>query len=97
MARIRRTATTVGDVSQTKEEIITPGEPTIVILTPVVSSNVHSIGYHDGKLYVKYHKDIKTEVVYVFEGVPETVYLIIKSSESVGKAIIATGIKGTKF
>lgn len=72
-------------------------KPIIVILTPVVSSNVHSIGYHDGTLYVKYHKDIKTDVVYQFTPVAKEQYNIIKNHESVGKAIIALEIKGTKM
>lgn len=97
MARIRRTTVSVGDVSKVTEEVVTKDKPTIVILTPVVSSNVHSIGFHNETMYVKYHKDIKTEVVYIFKGIDWNDYFAIKNSESVGKAIIATGIKGVKL
>jgi hypothetical protein len=75
-------------------------KPQPLPMYPVVSSNVHSVCLHIvddvETMVVKYHKDIKSDVVYLFKSIDLGKYHEIKDSESVGKAIHTTGIKGEK-
>lgn len=50
-------------------------------LTPVSSSNIHSIGYENGKLYVQF----KSGGLYVYSGVPATIYKALMSAPSHGR------------
>lgn len=94
MARVTRTTrVSVGDVS--KETVVVKEDKplTFIFMFQVVSSNVSFIGHRDNKMYVQY----KNESRYVFDGISKELFDSILKSESVGKAILATGVKGTKL
>jgi hypothetical protein len=50
-------------------------------LTPVESSQIHSVGHKSGKLYVKFHKGS----IYEYDGVKEEQYQAMLAAESTGK------------
>ena len=58
-------------------------------MIPVVSSNIASIGYENGTLYVSFHHG----GLYAYSGVPESVYNGLMSAPSRGK-YLATYVKG---
>ena len=58
-------------------------------MTPVSSSNIASIGYENGTLYVSFHHGGK----YAYFNVPESVYHALMSAPSHGK-YLAANIKG---
>lgn len=106
MARIVRTTKLPTDCPCGKEEIIQHGDgsgsctgsgckPTFIFMYQVTSSNVAFVG-HDGidKMYVTY----KNDTMYVFDEINKVYFHAnILKSESVGKAILAIGRKGTKL
>lgn len=59
-------------------------------MTPVSSSNIASIGYEDGTLYVEFHG----RHLYAYLGVPELIYRELMTAPSHGKYLNAR-IKGT--
>lgn len=65
-----------------------------VIMCPVESSAVKSVGWYNNVMYVQY---LKGNAIYQFEGIDISGFENIRCAESVNKAILATGIKGTKF
>lgn len=68
-----------------------------VILFPVISSNVIAMGHKGDSMFVHYHADRDTDIVYRFDGISSDQFNEIKHSKSIGKAIIATKIKGVKL
>lgn len=58
-------------------------------MTPVSSSNISSIGYENGTLYVSFHHG----GVYAYFDVPESVYHALMSASSHGK-YLAAHVKG---
>jgi len=54
----------------------------VVPRVEVGSSNIASVGYHDGKLFVEFKR---SGAVYEYRGVPEDVYQALINAESVGK------------
>ena len=54
-------------------------------MIPVKSSNLSSVGYENGTLYIRFHKS----GLYVYKGVPEAVYLSLMSADSHGKYFAA--------
>lgn len=50
-------------------------------MLPVTSSNLSSVGYDDGKLYITFHGNR----TYVYFGVPEYVYTGLLNASSKGK------------
>ncbi len=58
-------------------------------MTPVISSNISSIGYENGTLYVSFHHG----GLYAYAGVSESVYNELMSAPSHGK-YLAAHIKG---
>lgn len=91
MARVTRTTkVTVGDISKETTVIKTTG---FIFMFQVESSNVAFIGTNENKMYVQY----KNDTMYVFDNVSKELFYSILKSESVGKAILAIGTKGTKL
>lgn len=60
----------------------------MVTMTDVDSSNIEAIGY-DGELRELHVRFKRSETVYIYDGVPEAVYLDLKQSESKGAFIRA--------
>lgn len=58
-------------------------------MTPVSSSNISSIGYENGTLYVSFHHG----GLYAYSGVPESVYRGLMSASSHG-SYLASHVKG---
>lgn len=58
-------------------------------MTPVVSSNISSIGYENGTLYVAFHHG----GLYQYLNVPESVFRELMSAPSHGK-YLAAHVKG---
>ena len=58
-------------------------------MTPVSSSNISSIGYENGTLYVEFHGGR----LYAYSGVPESVYRNLMAASSHG-SYLATHVKG---
>ena len=58
-------------------------------MIPVTSSNISSIGYQSGTLYVSFHSG----GLYAYSGVPESIYRELMSASSHGK-YLASQIKG---
>ncbi|MFR4634095.1 MAG: KTSC domain-containing protein [Blautia faecis] len=58
-------------------------------MIPVSSSNISSIGYQSGTLYVSFHSG----GLYAYSGVPESIYRELMSASSHGK-YLASQIKG---
>lgn len=58
-------------------------------MIPAVSSNIASIGYENGTLYVSFHHG----GLYAYSGVPESVYNGLMSAPSHGK-YLAAHVKG---
>ncbi len=58
-------------------------------MTPVSSSNIASIGYENGTLYVAFNRG----GLYAYSGVPESVYRNLMSASSHG-SYLAAHIKG---
>lgn len=56
-----------------------------MIMQPVSSSNLSSIGYEDGTLYIAF----KSGGTYSYSGVPESVYHDLMSASSHGKYFAA--------
>lgn len=63
------------------------------ILVDVVSTNVKKMGYHKDTMYVLYVGD----KLYYFEKFDEQLYRMIRKSDSIGKALNQTGIKGKLY
>ena len=63
-------------------------------MKPVESSNIHSIGWKDGTLSVRFKSNDKT--VYDYPGFSETDWKAFESAESHGKHFLAN-IKGRDF
>ena len=61
-----------------------------MIMTPVSSSNISSVGYEGGTLYVRFHHG----GLYAYYNVPENVYRSLMSASSHGE-YLARFIKGT--
>lgn len=59
-------------------------------LTPVKSSNIESIGFHDSELHVRFKGGQKT---YIYKDVPAKLHTDLMASESVGK-YFADHVKG---
>ena len=49
-------------------------------MTPVVSSNIHSIGYENSTLYVRFHSGS----LYAYYHVPESIYIGLMNAPSHG-------------
>ncbi len=58
-------------------------------MIPVSSSNISSIGYQNGTLYVSFHSG----GLYAYSGVPESVYRGLMSASSHG-SYLASHVKG---
>ena len=58
-------------------------------MTPVSSSNISSIGYENGTLYVSFHHG----GIYAYSGVPESIYHGLMSASSHG-SYLASHVKG---
>lgn len=58
-------------------------------MTPVSSSNIASIGYENGTLYVAFNRG----GLYAYSGVPESVYYVLMSASSHG-SYLAAHVKG---
>lgn len=58
-------------------------------MTPVSSSNISSIGYENGTLYVEFHHG----GTYAYSNVPESVYRGLMTASSHGK-YLAAHVKG---
>ncbi len=58
-------------------------------MTPVSSSNIASIGYENGTLYVSFNRG----GLYAYSGVPEAVYRGLMSASSHG-SYLASHVKG---
>lgn len=54
-------------------------------MIPVSSSNISSIGYENGTLYIRFHKG----GLYSYSGVPYSVYTALMSAPSHGKYFAA--------
>lgn len=76
-------------------------KPTVTMI-PVKSSHVLALGHKSEieskseTMFVQYHADKETKTVYAFDGVTKEMFDEIMKSESIGKAIHATKIKGKK-
>ena len=58
-------------------------------MTSVFSSNISSIGYENGTLYVSFHNG----GLYAYSGVPESIYRGLMSASSHG-SYLASHVKG---
>ena len=66
---------------------------TFIFMFQVESSNVAFLGHNGNKMYVQY----KNDTMYEFDGIGLEQFHTILESESVGKAILATKLKGVKL
>lgn len=64
---------------------MTTAKPAHPPLHPVQSSNIDAIGWHDGKLRVRF----KGGGLYDYEAVPESVHDAFRASDSAGKFFFA--------
>lgn len=93
MARQPKIPRIIGSTDRTKVAE-TSTTQTFIFMFQVQSSNVAFVGLGTGnKMYVQY----KNEAMYVFDEIGRDQFLSILKAESVGKAILATGIKGVKI
>lgn len=93
MARVTRTTkVSVGDISKETVKVV-DDFPTFIFMYQVESSNVGFVGHNENSMFVKY----KTGDLYRFEQVDKKQFDVILKCGSVGKAIHALGIKGTKM
>lgn len=58
-------------------------------MTPVSSSNLNSVGYENGTLYVRFNNGS----LYAYSGVPESIYRGLMSASSHG-SYLAQNVKG---
>ena len=58
-------------------------------MIPVSSSNIASIGYENGTLYVAFNRG----GLYAYSGVPESIYHVLMSASSHG-SYLASHVKG---
>ena len=63
------------------------------ILEAVKSSHILKMGWHEGKTYVLF----KGEVLYEYVDFTQKQFHEIRDAQSIGKALHATGVKGTKW
>jgi len=52
-----------------------------MVMKPVISSNVNSVGYDNGTMQVNFHNGY----IYTYSNVPENLYIAFISSASVGR------------
>lgn len=50
-------------------------------MTPVTSSNLSSVGYENGTLYIRFHSG----GLYAYSGVPQSVYIDLMNAPSKGQ------------
>jgi len=75
-------AVVIGELVEGVTFIYEDGLYLVVPRVEVTSSNIASVGYHDGKLFVEFRR---SGAVYEYRGVPEYVYHELINAESVGK------------
>lgn len=75
-----------------------PVKPVFIFMFSVTSSHVMFIGHDNNTtMFVKYTANKNDNIIYEFPEVSSAMFNDILNSESVGKAILATKIKGVKI